>query len=103
MKSKQLLKAFLVIATVETLSLFISAGAARTETLSSEQNFGSYIASLPIELSQKQPSETEQRFRNFMAFNRNWLEQEGSQDSFGRAVWAIGRTAELTRNHGLKL
>ncbi|MHA0337504.1 glycosyltransferase family 4 protein [Sphingomonas aquatilis] len=48
-------------------------------------------------------NEQSQRFRNFMGFDRNWLEQEGSQDSFGRAVWAIGRTAELTRNHGLKL
>lgn len=47
--------------------------------------------------------EQSKRFRNFMGFDRQWLEQEGSQDSFGRALWAIGRTAELTRNHGLKL
>ncbi|MAW98328.1 MAG: glycosyl transferase family 1 [Sphingomonas sp.] len=47
--------------------------------------------------------EHSKRFRNFMGFDRQWLEREGSQDSFGRALWAIGRTAELTRNHGLKL
>lgn len=29
-------------------------------------------------------------FRNFMSFNRNWLESVGSQDSQGRAFWALG-------------
>jgi len=29
-------------------------------------------------------------FRNFMSFNRNWLERVGSQDSQGRAFWALG-------------
>ncbi|MBB4640802.1 glycosyltransferase family 4 protein [Rhizorhapis suberifaciens] len=33
------------------------------------------------------------RFRNFMRFDRSWIEEEGSEDSFGRAVWAIGATA----------
>src|SRR3546814_16169993 len=43
------------------------------------------------------------RFRNFMSYDRQWLEREGSEDSFGRGLWALGRTAELTRSHGLKL
>lgn len=30
------------------------------------------------------------RFRNFMLFNRNWKEKEGSEDSHGRALWALG-------------
>jgi glycosyltransferase involved in cell wall biosynthesis len=30
------------------------------------------------------------RFRNFMSFNRKWLEKEGSEDSHGRALWALG-------------
>jgi glycosyltransferase involved in cell wall biosynthesis len=29
-------------------------------------------------------------FRNFMSFNRNFLDEIGSEDSFGRAVWALG-------------
>lgn len=33
------------------------------------------------------------RFRNFMRYDRCWMEEEGSDDSFGRAVWAIGTTA----------
>ncbi len=30
------------------------------------------------------------RFRNFMGFDRRWLEEAGSEDSQGRAVWALG-------------
>lgn len=34
-------------------------------------------------------SETK-RFRNFMDYQRNWLEESGSDDSHGRALWALG-------------
>lgn len=30
------------------------------------------------------------RFRNFMAYSRRWLEDRGSEDSHGRALWALG-------------
>jgi glycosyltransferase involved in cell wall biosynthesis len=30
------------------------------------------------------------RFRNFMDYQRQWLEDEGSDDSHGRALWALG-------------
>jgi glycosyltransferase involved in cell wall biosynthesis len=30
------------------------------------------------------------RFRNFLSFDRRWLEEVGSEDSHGRAVWALG-------------
>jgi glycosyltransferase involved in cell wall biosynthesis len=30
------------------------------------------------------------RFRNFMSYDRRWLEDVGSEDSHGRAVWALG-------------
>jgi glycosyltransferase involved in cell wall biosynthesis len=30
------------------------------------------------------------RFRNFMDYGRNWLERSGSDDSHGRALWALG-------------
>ncbi|MFA6234572.1 MAG: glycosyltransferase family 4 protein [Bacteroidota bacterium] len=30
------------------------------------------------------------RFRNFMDYQRNWLEEIGSDDSHGRALWALG-------------
>lgn len=35
------------------------------------------------------------RFRNFMGFNRTWLEPSGSEDSHGRTLWALG---ECTRS-----
>ncbi len=30
------------------------------------------------------------RFRNFMDYQRHWLEERGSDDSYGRALWALG-------------
>jgi len=30
------------------------------------------------------------RFRNFMDYQRQWLEETGSDDSHGRALWALG-------------
>jgi hypothetical protein len=39
-------------------------------------------------------------FRNFMSFDRRWLEPEGSQDSHGRAMWALGIGVARARQHG---
>ena len=33
------------------------------------------------------------RFRNFMGFDRRWLEDTGSDDSCGRTVWALATAA----------
>ncbi|MEM6393317.1 MAG: Gfo/Idh/MocA family oxidoreductase [Planctomycetota bacterium] len=35
------------------------------------------------------------RFRNFMGYDRRWLEAVGSEDSQGRTVWALGTAMEL--------
>jgi hypothetical protein len=35
----------------------------------------------------------ERHFRNFMGFDRRWLEDKGSQDSHGRTLWALGECA----------
>jgi glycosyltransferase involved in cell wall biosynthesis len=40
------------------------------------------------------------RFRNFMSHGRQWLEEAGSEDSHGRAVWAAGTGAGRSRNGG---
>jgi len=32
------------------------------------------------------------KFKNFMNYNRQFLEEEGSEDCFGRCFWALGRT-----------
>jgi glycosyltransferase involved in cell wall biosynthesis len=31
-----------------------------------------------------------QRFHNHMSFDRKWLDEQGSEDSHGRAIWALG-------------
>lgn len=33
------------------------------------------------------------RFRNFMGYDRRWLEEIGSEDSNGRTLWALGEAA----------
>ena len=38
------------------------------------------------------------RFRNFMNFDRTWCEETGSEDSNGRALWALGVTARDARS-----
>jgi len=43
------------------------------------------------------------RFRNFMSYDRRWLEDAGSEDSHGRALWALGVCVSQTRDRGLKL
>lgn len=35
------------------------------------------------------------KFRNFMGYDRRWLEDEGSHDSQGRTLWALGLAAQL--------
>jgi hypothetical protein len=32
------------------------------------------------------------KFKNFMNYNREFMENEGSEDCFGRCLWALGRT-----------
>ncbi|MGO9932067.1 MAG: glycosyltransferase family 4 protein [Steroidobacteraceae bacterium] len=38
------------------------------------------------------------RFRNFMSFDRRWLEDVGSEDSHGRTLWALGECASRDAN-----
>ena len=38
------------------------------------------------------------RFRNFMSFDRRWLEEVGSEDSHGRSLWALAECARSDVN-----
>jgi glycosyltransferase involved in cell wall biosynthesis len=42
------------------------------------------------------------RFRNFMGFNREWLEPMGSEDSHGRALWALGTCVGRSKRRDLQ-
>lgn len=41
-------------------------------------------------------------FRNFMDYQRNWLEDTGSDDSHGRALWALGKVLNHSNALALK-
>jgi glycosyltransferase involved in cell wall biosynthesis len=42
------------------------------------------------------------RFRNYMAFNRTWLDEIGSEDSHGRALWALGTCVGRSSNSAIR-
>jgi hypothetical protein len=42
------------------------------------------------------------RFRNFLSYDRRWLEESGSEDSHGRALWAVGMVLGNTKDLGLR-
>jgi glycosyltransferase involved in cell wall biosynthesis len=42
------------------------------------------------------------RFRNFMNFERGWMEEEGSEDSHGRAIWALGTVVGRSKVRGYR-
>jgi glycosyltransferase involved in cell wall biosynthesis len=42
------------------------------------------------------------RFRNFLGYDRKWLEDVGSEDSHGRALWALGTVLGHSQNAGLR-
>ena len=42
------------------------------------------------------------RFRNFLGYDRKWLEKAGSDDSHGRALWSLGKVLGASRNAGLR-
>lgn len=39
------------------------------------------------------------QFRNFMSYDRHWLEEIGSDDSTGRTVWALGTCIGRSNDH----
>lgn len=42
------------------------------------------------------------RFRNFLAYDRRWLDETGSEDCQGRALWALGLVLGRSRDAGLR-
>jgi hypothetical protein len=42
------------------------------------------------------------RFRNCLSYERQWQEQEGSEDSHGRALWGLGTVLGRSTNAGLR-
>ncbi len=42
------------------------------------------------------------RFRNFLAYDRQWQEEAGSEDSHGRALWALGTVLGHCQDEGMR-
>jgi glycosyltransferase involved in cell wall biosynthesis len=42
------------------------------------------------------------RFRNFLGYDHRWAEDQGSEDSHGRALWALGTLLARSANEGLR-
>ena len=42
------------------------------------------------------------RFRNFLSYERQWQESQGSEDSHGRALWALGTTINQAVDDSLR-
>ena len=42
------------------------------------------------------------RFRNFLGYDRKWLEDIGSEDSHGRALWALGSVLGHSKDAGMR-
>lgn len=41
-------------------------------------------------------------FHNFLGYDRQWLDERGSEDAFGRAFWALGYTWAAKPNPGMR-
>lgn len=54
-----------------------------------------YLAFLAASFNEKT-----NRFRNFMSFGREWIEESGSEDSHARVIWAVGCGADRSHNEG---
>jgi glycosyltransferase involved in cell wall biosynthesis len=42
------------------------------------------------------------RFRNFLSYERKWNESQGSEDSHGRALWALGTVLGRSKDQALR-
>ena len=42
------------------------------------------------------------RFRNFMSYDRSWVEDAGSEDSQGRSIWGLGIAVKCAANKSIR-
>jgi glycosyltransferase involved in cell wall biosynthesis len=83
-------RAFILTVLLEELETQASA-----ESL--EQLAGKYLAFMAAAFEPQA-----NQFRNFMGFNREWLEKKGSEDSHARALWAAGTALGRSSNDGYR-
>lgn len=64
----------------------VAAGLSEQERTHRSQAYASFI--------QHAWNDERKAFRNFLSYDREWIEEQGSEDSNGRALWALGQTVE---------
>ncbi|MFV2004687.1 MAG: glycosyltransferase family 4 protein [Gammaproteobacteria bacterium] len=74
--------------------------AIKLQNLQPQDNSLNELASVYLSFLEHAFNDETLRFRNFMSYDRSWLEQTGSEDSHGRAVWGLGIAAALGKNPG---
>lgn len=79
------------------LLLAATLGASKVRESGLDRETGTYMSFLHHAFD-----ETTGRFRNFMSFDRRWLEDCGSEDSNGRAIWALGKVADSDLDVGMR-
>lgn len=58
---------------------------------------------MPVYLSFIQYMQREDgNFRNFLSFNRNYLDEVGSEDAFGRTIWSLGYLINIGPNNSYR-
>ena len=72
----------------------LAAGLPEHERTDRSQTFASFI--------QHAWNPDKNAFRNFMRYDRGWCEEQGSEDSNGRAVWALGQTVECSPSEDMR-
>jgi len=61
------------------------------------------LSLLPVYLSYIQYMQLEDgNFRNFLSFSRNYLDEVGTEDSFGRTIWSLGFLINNSPNNSYK-
>ncbi|MFC1555205.1 glycosyltransferase family 4 protein, partial [candidate division KSB1 bacterium] len=66
-----------------------------TDGFGLESLSGHYLGFLQYAFNEKNG-----RFRNFMTYSRQWMEEVGSEDSHGRAIWCIGKAVAFLDDPG---
>jgi glycosyltransferase involved in cell wall biosynthesis len=70
-----------------------------TTSLVTQQQF-QHLASIYLAFLWAAFDQKTRRFRNFMSHQRQWMEEEGSEDSHARALWAAGTALGRSKNEG---
>ena len=65
-------------------------------------SFSANSAGLYLSFLEHAFSPAKGRFRNFLRYDRRWNEPVGSEDSHGRALWALGTVLGRSREQGLR-